>query len=165
MRHYVEGVILWALEQMRALNPTVTEIFYEVFGEGGREPREGTEELEKIAEAYQKAGGEVKAKLVAIGISREPIHQEVMNELKLNPSFPHLHDAFVAIAAEPSEDWREIMRRTRENQKLWRLEVRGICKAIQMRYYFIENGASTPQRERKVIIDLPTSLAARFKDW
>jgi len=33
MRHYVEGVILWALEQMRALNPTVTEIFYEVFGE------------------------------------------------------------------------------------------------------------------------------------
>jgi hypothetical protein len=163
MRYLVEGPILGASRNMHGAKPTITDIRYEVMAEGNRQPREGTEELRKIVEAYEKAGEEIESRLVAYGYPREPTHQQVMDELARNPPSPHLDDAFSAVEAKPSENWRMVYERAAANVDLWKLEDQIVAKALHITYFWFENGAPTRERNRTIVIDLPNSLAAIFQ--
>ena len=163
MRYAVEGPILGAFRTMHGPKPTITDIRVEVIADGNRQPREGTEELRKILEAYEKAGEELKARLVVLGSRREPTHQEVMDELALNSPSAHLDNAFSAIEVKPSEPWRKVHKKLNKNHELWILEDQIVAKALHVTYFWFENGKPTRERKRTIVIDLPNSLAARFK--
>lgn len=164
-RNLVEGPIIWAYLNMHRSDPTISEINYEVFADQNRSPRPGTEELRKIAKAYKEAIEHATAKLIAEGGSQEaePTHQDVINELGKNPPSPHLNEAFLAVAAKPRESWRKVHRRMVENQKLWQFEDQNVPRALLIEYSWIENGVTLELRKRIIVIDLPISLAARFK--
>jgi len=163
MRYSVEGPILGAFRKMHGPKPTVTDIGYEVIADHNRQPREATEELRKIADAYEKAGREIESRLAAYEYAREPTHQEVMDELALNPPSAHLDDAMLAIEAEPSMPWRKVHKKLDKNHKLWKLEDQIVAKALHVTYFWHKNGAPTQQRNRTIVIDLPNCLAALFR--
>jgi hypothetical protein len=152
---------------------TITEIYYEVVADYNRKPREGTEELRLIAEAYENAVESVRGKSVAEGGTggAEPTHLAVMNELALHrPSTdsasatsPHFHDAMSAVGAEPGEDWHEVYKRILKNQELWEFEDANVPLALQIRYSVVENGVRRGPFSETVSIVLPFSLAARFE--
>ena len=164
MRYLVEAPILGASRNMHGPKPTITDIRYEVMADGNRQPREGTEELRKIVEVYEKAGEEIESRLVAYGYPREPTHQQVMDELARHSPSPHLYDAFSAVEAEPSEPWRQVLQKLDKNQTLWQLEDQIVAKALNITYFWFENGAPTRERNRTIVIDLPNSLAAIFRE-
>lgn len=167
-RHLVEGPLLWAYLNMHGTfgTPTISEIYYEVVADYNRSPRKGTQELEKIADAYEEAVKGVKGKsLVARGSGRvEPTHQDIVIELALNSPSPHFHDAFVAVAAKPGEDWKKVHERIVLNQKLWEFEDQNVPQALNITYSWVENRVTTQARSVTVDIHLPNSLAARFKE-
>lgn len=174
-RYLVEAQLLWAYRNMHGLEgtQTITEIYYEVVADYNRKPREGTEELRLIAEAYENAVESVRGKSVAEGGTggAEPTHLAVMNELALHrPSThsasatsPHFHDAMSAVGAEQGEDWHEVYKRIIKNQELWEFEDANVPLALQIRYSVVENGVRRGPFSETVSIVLPFSLAARFE--
>ena len=160
-RYLIEGPLLWAYRTMHSHfgTPTITEIYYEVVADYNRQPRERTEELRQIVEAYKKAAKLVNAK----SGRREPTHVAVMNKLAKNPPSPHFHDAMLAVSALDGEVWWQVHRRMERNLKLWVFEDRNIPQALVIRYSWIENGIENGQNEETVSIILPSSLSARFK--
>lgn len=165
-RNLVEGPILWAFLNMHTLEPTISEIKYEVFADENRLPRPGTEELRKIAKAYEEMADDLKAKLASPDESfvDEPTHQLMIKELAKNPPSPHLNNAFIAVEAEMWEPWTEVHRRIKENQKLWQFEDQNVPRALLIEYSWVENGVTVEARQRIVVIDLPHSLAAKFEE-
>ncbi|MGB0383426.1 MAG: hypothetical protein ACPGWR_01260 [Ardenticatenaceae bacterium] len=164
MRYLVEGPILGASRNMHGPKPTITDIRVEVTTDQNRQPREGTQKLGKILEAYEKAGEHLTSRLAAYGSVRQPTHQEVMDELARNPRSPHLDDAFSAVEAEPSQNWRTVYETTAANYDLWKLEDQIVAKALNITYFWFENGEATQERSRTIVIDLPNSLAALFRE-
>lgn len=158
MRSLVEGPVLSAYHKMHA-HLTITDITYEVVADHNRQPREGSAELGKIAEVYEEV-----VKQISVSLGHEPTHQEVMDKLALNPPSAHLHDAMLAIEAKPSENWEDVYKRVEKNQKLWELEDRIVANALHITYFWTENGIPTQPRKRTIIIDLPNSLDAIFKE-
>lgn len=180
-RYLIEGILLWAYRNMHSHFgiPTITEIYYQVVADYynaslgyNRQPREGTQQLQQIAIAYEEAVERVRAKSVAEGFDAEPTHQQVMVELTLNSpaslraasaASPHLHGAMSAVAAEPGEHWKAVHERIMENQKLWAFEDANVPQALLIRYSWVEDGVLRGPWQETVSIILPTSLAARFK--
>lgn len=164
-RYLVEGQLLWAYRNMRGLfgTPTITEIYYEVLADYNRQPREGTEELQQIANAYWEVAKLIQAKEGAEGGRAELPHQQVMNELAKNPPSAHLHDAMLAVTAKSGEDWLDVHDRIMANQQLWQVEDQNVPRALIIRYSWVENGVLRGPHEETVSIILPSSLAARFE--
>ena len=165
-RYSVEGILLWASRTMHGVfgTPTITEIYYEVVADYNRAPREGTEELQQIAIAYEQAASRVRAKSVTEGGSggAEPTHQQVMVELAVNPSSPYLSDAMFAVGAKAGDDSRKVHQRIIENQRLWQFEDENVPRALLITYSWVENGVLRGPHKETVSIILPSSLAARF---
>ena len=130
-----------------------------------RPPREGTKQLEQIAEAYWEAAKLIASRngSAAEGFDGQPTHQQVMNELANEPPSPHLHDAMLAVAAELGEHWKAVHERIMENQKLWAFEDASVPRALLIRYSWVENGVLRGPWQETVSIILPSSLTARFK--
>lgn len=165
-RNLVEGILLWAYDHLHAIDAqTITEISYFVKAEYDRTPREGTEELQQIADAYWEAAKRVgsRSESVEEGNRRVLTHQQVMNELAKKPPSPHLHDAMSAVAAELGEHWKAVHERIMENQKLWAFEDASVPRALLIRYSWVENGLLRGPWQETVSIILPSSLTARFK--
>jgi len=164
-RNLVEGPLLWAYRNMHGYNPTVTQINYEVMADYSRQPREGTTELSKIAQAYRQAAKRTSGKPIEKSGNggAEPTHQYVMNELALNPPSPHLNDAMLAIEAQPWEQWRKVHQKIVENLQLWQSEDENVPRSLEITYSWVENGVTTRPRTVTIQIHLPNSLAARFK--
>ena len=164
-RNLVEGPLLWAYRNMHSDNATVTQINYEVIADYKRQPREGTTELEIIAEGYREAVERAKAKPIHLGGSggQEPTHQQVIKELALNSPSPHLNDAMSAVEAKPRDHWKKVHDRILHNQKLWQSEDQNVPKSLEITYSWVENGVKTQPRTVTIQIHLPNSLAAKFK--
>lgn len=160
-RNLVEGPLLWAYRNMHGSNPTVTEINYEVIADYKRQPREGTAELEKIVEAYHNTAQRIIAE--ANSESLEPTHQHIMNELALNPPLPYLKSAMLAVDSKPSEHWEAVHERLAKNLELWQSEDQNVPRALHTTYSWVEDGIATQPRSVTIQIDLPNSLAAKFK--
>lgn len=135
-RNLVEGPILWAFLNMHSSEPTISEIQYEVFADENRSPRSGTQELSKIAKAYEEMADDLKAKLARQDESfmTEPTHQLIAGELAKNPPSPHINNAFIAVEVEAWEPWTQVHRRIKENQKLWQFEDQNVPRALLIEY-------------------------------
>jgi hypothetical protein len=92
-RYLVEGILLWALRNMHGVfgTATITEIYYFFKADYSRQPREGTEELRQIRDAYWQTGKLIQDRQEAKGGNARLTHFKVMNELTANPPSPHLH--------------------------------------------------------------------------
>jgi len=137
---------------------------YFVKADYNRLPREGTEELGQIAQAYWQTGKLIQDRQEGKGGNAPLTHQQVMNELARNPPSPHLHDAMLAIEAKNRENWRKVLSRIKRNQALWAFEDANVPRALLIRYSWVENGVLRGPKQETVSIILPTSLAARFEE-
>ena len=164
-RYVIEGPLLWAYRTMHSHFgiPTITEIYYQVVADYNRQPREGTQQLQQIAIAYEEAVERVRARSVAEDFDAEPTHQQVMSELAKEPFSPYLHDVCFAVAAQNKETWQQVMRKMEENQKLWAFEDANVPKTLHIRYSWIEHGVLRGPWQETVSIILPKTLAARFE--
>ena len=162
-RYLVEALLLWAYRNMHGLEgtPTITEIYYAVRADYNRKPREGTEELKKIADAYEEVA--LQASASSVRGRRALTHLDVMSLLAQNPPSPHFHDAMSAVYAEPGENWLDVHNRIVANQRLWEFEDQNVPKGLQIRYSWVENEVLKGPYSETVSIVLPTSLATRFK--